>query len=106
MITIHNSSLAFNRVGSVKPDQDEFALKKAPAQRIGNAPDEKDQGLPASTPEQIQSAIAKAGLSKQDSFSQGTDRRVNKALQTYSQTLNQPIQVQLDNSISGVDYYA
>lgn len=106
MITIHNSSLVFNRAGYIKPEQVSLDKKQAQPLAVTNDQHEKNQGLPVSTPEQVQAAIAQVGLTKDDNFSQENDRPTNKALQAYNQTRNQPNQIQLENILPRVDYYA
>lgn len=105
MITIHNSSLAAQPVGFTQPNP--ASLNKKPASfPAANDQNNNGQGPSASTPEQIQAAIAQTGLTEEGNFSQESNRRANQALQAYNQTRNQPIQAQLENIISRVDYYA
>lgn len=104
--TIHSSSLAFIPSGYVKPEQEVVVNKPA------NAVVSNDNGVnnrlqsPASTPEQVKTALTKSGLNNQDNFNQSDNTRTNKALQTYAETRNYSLQTQLENMISRVDYYA
>ncbi|WAR43906.1 hypothetical protein [Methylomonas rapida] len=101
MNTIHSSSLAFYPTGYLKPEQDSLNKKQAPL----DEPNPLNLNLPAWTPEQIQKAMASAGLNKHNDFSQEANTRTNRAVQAYHQTRDQPIQAQLENIISRVDYY-
>lgn len=104
VITIHNSSLASQPVGFSQPQR--TSLDNKPTPPAANEQNNSIQAPPASTPEQIQAAVAQIGLTKEDNFSQENNRRTNQALQAYNQTRNQPVQTQLENIISRVDYYA
>ncbi|MGR8930511.1 MAG: hypothetical protein ACU836_07710 [Gammaproteobacteria bacterium] len=102
MNIIHQSSLASYPIGyshqtQTTTGQNESKTSDVEKQTSHNA---------ASTPAQIERAIAKIGLAKEDNFSQNNDEYTNKALQAYNQTRNQPLQAELDNIISGVDFYA
>lgn len=105
MNTIHSSSLAFYPAGYIKPEQDSLNTKQARPVAFDEQK-QKQENLPASTPEQIKAAIANVGLKKEEGFSQESNTRINRALQAYNQTRDQPIQTQLENIISSVDYYA
>ncbi|MDD2761677.1 MAG: hypothetical protein PHH11_15475 [Methylomonas sp.] len=105
MITIHNSSLTFNRTGYIRPEQASLDKKQTLA-LVADGQSSIEQGISASTPEQVQAAIAKSGLSKEQNLPKEYDRRTNIALQAYNQTRNQPIQVQLESLINSVDLYA
>ncbi len=105
MITIHNSSLTFPRTGDVKLAQ--AAVDKNQAQSASeDGRNKTTQASPASTPDQIQAAIAQTGLSKESSFSNDNNRQTNIALNAYNQTRNQAIQAELESTITRVDYYA
>ena len=105
MITVHNSSLTVPAFGSTESNPASLNKKTAPLPAV-NEQDNNGNKPRASTPEQIQAAVAQTGLTKETDFSQGNNRRTNQALQAYSQTRNQPVQAQLDNLIVRVDYYA
>jgi len=104
VINIHSSSAA-QPSSFVRPNPAD--LNNKPAQ-LPTANDQNNSGQtsPVSTPEQIQAAVAKTGLTRDDNFSQETDRRTRQALQIYNQTRNQPMQTQLENLIVRVDYFA
>jgi len=105
VLIVHNSSLTVPAFGSTEPNPASLNKKTAPSPAV-NEQDNNGTTRSASTPEQIQAAVAQTGLTKEIDFSQGNDRRTNQALQAYSQTRNQPVQAQLDNLIVRVDYYA
>jgi len=102
VITIHNSSLASQRVGFSRP------TSTAVNNGASTVNDQNNPGpdASASTPDQIQAAIKQTGLPTDANFPQESSRRANQALQAYNQTRNHPIQAQLENLISRVDYYA
>ena len=108
MNTIHSSSLATYPSGYIKPDQDRLAqnrlpikIAENPVENIGRHPDR-----PASTPEQIKSALIASEVQPTDSSIQNFDNRTQRALQTYNQTREQLNQNKLEGLISRVDYYA
>lgn len=105
MITVHNSSLTVPAFGSTELNPASLNKKTTPLPAV-NEQDNNGTTPRASTPEQIQAAVAQTGLTTEIDFSQEYDRRTNQALQAYSQTRNQPVQAQLDNLIVRVDYYA
>jgi len=105
VITIHNSSLAARPSGFTQPNPADFNKKSVPLP-AANDQDSNTQATPVSTPEQIQAAIAKVGMTQEDNFFQGSDRRTNQALQAYNQTRNQPMQDQLETLIASIDTYA
>jgi hypothetical protein len=104
--TIHSSSLAFIPTGYIKPEQESVIKKPADTIVSSNYGIDNRLQAPASTPEQVKTALTKLGLNNQDDFNQGDNTRSNKALQAYAETLNQLTQTQLENMISRVDYYA
>jgi len=104
VITIHSSSLAAQPIGFPQPNR--TSNSNEPTSLPADAQNKYGQALPASTPEQIEAAISQTGLAKENNVFQETDRRLNKALQAYHQIRNQTIQVQLENNLDRVDYYA
>lgn len=106
--TIHSSSLAAHRPGYIRPAQDSLTQAQAKKNALSNfrQPEAKPAEVEPSTPEQIQKALAKVGLNRQDSFFENSTARNYKALQAYTQTSEHINQTQLENIISRVDYYA
>lgn len=107
MNTIHSSSLAFYPAGYIKPDANGFDKNSAnPVDRQLEAESNRQrQGLPASSPKQIEAALADVGLAVGDKYAQPTDKRTAKALAAYNDTRSQPIQSRLAGMISGIDLY-
>ena len=108
MNTIHSSSLAAYTAGYVKPEQDRFTQKPAGVQAKDKQTTDfpRRPEAPASTPEQVETALAKSGFNQRISLFQAGDTRSNKAIQAYNQTREQADQQRLENLITGVDYYA
>ncbi|MCK9605341.1 MAG: hypothetical protein M0R33_02700 [Methylomonas sp.] len=108
MNTIHSSSLTAYPAGFIKPEQDRFTQKPAGTDASDKQATDVPGRLeaPASTPEQIKTALATSGFNQQNNFSQSDDTRSNKALQAYNQTREQANQLRLENLITRVDYYA
>ncbi|MCQ8105026.1 hypothetical protein NP590_12995 [Methylomonas sp. SURF-2] len=108
MNIIHSSSLAAYPVGFHKPEQDRFTQKPlqpdAFSQQATDVPNKAHAA--ASTPEQIKTALADAGLNPRNPDSQGGDANSNKAMQAYQQSSKLAGQQRLENLISRVDYYA
>lgn len=106
--SIHSSSLAYIPAGPTRPEQESFAKKnpQPPASDNLTSPDAQRNLLPASTPEQIQKALAQSGFDNEGGLSQNQNPRAQKALQSYVDNRNQAMQVQLESVISRVDYYA
>jgi len=106
--TIHSSSLAAYPTGLIKPEQDSLAKNRpqinkseTPANDFARRPE-----APASTPNEIKSALDASNLKQADTSMQNYDNRTQKALQAYNQTSEQLNQNKLEDLISRVDYYA
>ena len=107
MNTIHSSSLAAPKSGYIRPAQDSLTQTQAKKNAESSYKSEAEpREAQTSTPEQIQTALAKVGLTKQDGYFENTTTRTVKALQAYTQTSEHINQIQLENIISRVDYYA
>lgn len=108
MNTIHSSSLAAYPSGYIKPEQDSLAKNRAQTNKTEILTKDFERRLesPASTPDQIKSALAKSNLEQSGMSMQNQDNRARKALQAYSQTHEQLNQNKLEGLISRVDYYA
>ena len=106
MNTIHSSSLAWYRTGYIKPEADRFDKNSLKTVETDAASSKNQQTVarPASTPEQIKTALAKADLIN-NSYNQPENSRAAKALMAYTETRNQPIQTQLSNSFTSVDIF-
>lgn len=106
--TIHSSSLAAHRPGYIRPAQESLTQTQAKKDARSNyrQPEAEPAEVQTSTPEQIQTALAKVGLNRQDSFFENSTARNYKAVQAYTQTSEHINQTQLENIISRVDYYA
>lgn len=108
MNTIHSSSLAAYPAGYIKPERDSFAQNQAPTKNSTLQANglERRPETPASTPDQIKTALAEMRTDQSGSALQNQDNRTHKALQAYNETSEQLNQIKLENLISRVDYYA
>lgn len=108
MNTIHSSSLAFYPAGYIKPDASGFDKNSVNPvdQQLGAESNRQRQELPASSPKQIEAALADVGLALDGNNAQSTDKRTARALAAYNDTRSQPIQSRLAGMISGIDLYA
>lgn len=108
MNTIHSSSLAAYPTGYIKPEQDSLAKNRAQSSKTENPAKNFERSIeaPASSPDQIKSALAAIDMDQSGSSMQNYDNRTQKALQAYSQAREQLNQNKLEGLISRVDYYA
>jgi hypothetical protein len=106
--TIHSSSLTAYPTGFIKPEQERLTQK--PARPDASNPQTPDftarLQAPASTPEQIKTALSQMEFNQQQNFSQDGEARPNKAIQAYNQSRELANQQRLENLITRVDYYA
>jgi len=109
VITIHSSSIAHYPVAYPKPRTGRIDGSGASANGAGNG-NPVGQGSevnarPSST-EQIQAALAEAGISNTDTSKQPNNTRTQKALNAYTQNYNQATQRRVAEIISGINLYA
>ena len=114
---IQSSSLTFSHVGSNRPEGgrvenapkknegNELSVSKASYKRKFN-----EALAPIYSPEEIKQKLDVAGLDINITNSEPnyipSDVRILKALNTYNNAINQPLQDQRSELIAGIDFYA
>jgi len=105
--TIHSSSLTLRPTAYPQADTTRVqdAQKKPSSTSVESNADALQAAAP-STPEQIRAALETMDASRRTNGTPITDLRTAKALATYLETRNQPMQAERSGLFSGINLYA
>lgn len=105
MQTIHSSSLTHNQpVAYSKPQQSTTAAVDSAQKNSEQNTNTETKALPA-TIEQIESTLNQAGWTTAQKSDQPSSK-AEKAVQFYNQTYRQAMQLNISETIAGIDLYA
>ncbi|OAI17460.1 hypothetical protein A1355_07385 [Methylomonas koyamae] len=106
MNTIHSSSLAFYPTGYQKPSPDNAEQNRSRATLESNTGKPPAFVTKPSEPATIDSVLTKNPLGKNDEQDVIADPKARKALNAYSQTINQSNRQRVAELVTGIDLYA
>ena len=107
MQIIHSSSLTHSAAASNQPQLGNTVVKNSvnDVSKPSSESDLNTSTTPVATRQQIESALNQAGWQQQDHQAVNATW-AEKAVQTYTQTYRQAMQLHISETIAGIDLYA